>query len=378
MTSQPDHRWSSYFLRQGLEFQKFWSILCSDDTRFIVFILGQGFDPRMCEALKTIVEVRGKSKVECILVKYDEGPTSSSHRHKALVEQNLKDLQSILVQNEVTIPREVTIKMFSSENRRIGSKNAAQLFRSLGEFPNCTDIVVDVSAMPRGIYFPIILKLLRLIDEPKEQDQKNPNLHVVVSENYSLDKKIVDESLEESATYMPGFETIEREATKEFPKIWIPVMGEGQETQLRRIRDLTKPDEVCPIMPFPSKNTRRGDDLFLEYRKFLYDDLHIDTKNIIYADEQNPFQVYRQISKVALHYDKSLNIIGKCKIIISALSSKLLSIGALLAAYDLKQSKMMVAIAHVESDGFEIKDYDPNKDKDSQLFEMWLSGECYE
>jgi len=36
------------------------------------------------------------------------------------------------------------------------------------------------------------------------------------------------------------------------------------------------PDEICPVLPFPALNPRRGDNLVLEYRDLLFDRLRID------------------------------------------------------------------------------------------------------
>jgi hypothetical protein len=51
-----------------------------------------------------------------------------------------------------------------------------------------------------------------------------------------------------------------------------------------------------------------------------------------------------------------------------------MSLGALLAAYELKQSGQKIAVAHVDSHGYSLRD--PNMD--SELFGLWLAGECYE
>src|SRR2546423_886322 len=66
-----------------------------------------------------------------------------------------------------------------------------------------------------------------------------------------------------------------------------------------------------------------------------------------------------------------------------ARSAKLLSVGALLVAYEFKfgQAKVDdVGIAHVGSQGY-IMDDDPGDEEpqmQSELFGLWLAGECYE
>jgi hypothetical protein len=164
------------------------------------------------------------------------------------------------------------------------------------------------------------------------------------------------------------------------PKIWIPILGERQETQLERIYNLIDvPDEICPVLPFPALDPRRGDNLVLEYRNLLFDRLRIEPRNFIYASEWNPFEVYRQIRRTILHYREVLGPLGGCRTVLSALSTKLLSVGALLVAYELKQAKVDVGIAHVGSQGY-IMDDDPGAQgpqAPSELFGLWLAGECY-
>ena len=147
---------------------------------------------------------------------------------------------------------------------------------------------------------------------------------------------------------------------------------------MRRIYDyLDRPSEICPIIPSPSINPRRGDTLLLqEYRSLFFDEFKVEPRNIIYASEQNPFEAYRQLHRTIFQYSTALNVLGGCNAFISPLSSKLLSIGSLLAAYEIKQD-FPVGIVHVESRGYQMLTVE-EKDNDSELFSLWLAGECYE
>ena len=123
----------------------------------------------------------------------------------------------------------------------------------------------------------------------------------------------------------------------------------------------------------------RTDNLLVEYRELLFDRLRVDQRNFIYVDEQNPFEVYRELHRTITHYNKALKTLGGCQVVISALGSKLLSIGALLAAYELKDYGSGVGIAHVESRGY---NFENEKDTEKVLSEttlstLWLEGDCY-
>ncbi len=96
----------------------------------------------------------------------------------------------------------------------------------------------------------------------------------------------------------------------------------------------------------------------------------------MYVSERNPFEVYRQIVNVTDHYQQALRPLGGCKVVVSASSSKLLSLGALLVAYELRTD---VGVAHVGSQGFGmLPEGSGGTAERAELFGLWLEGECYE
>jgi hypothetical protein len=328
----------------------------------------------MCTGIRAILNAGGLGKRECLLIEFEEGPHSPSKKYKDFVSNNKFNLETLLSNQDGILS--VTIPMISSDGRWIGARRASKVISS-DVIAGYTDIVVDISALPRSIYFPLLVKLLYDLDSQKK-DIQNVNLHVVVAEDVGLDKLIQEEGIDEIATYLHGFSSdLEREATAGIPIVWIPVLGEGKEIQLIRIYDHVKPDEICPVLPSPSFNPRRGDDLILEYRKLLFDSLRVEPQNIIYSCEHNPFETYRLIYKAIQRYHNALKPLRGCKIVISAISSKLLSIGALLAAYEAKKSSYMVGIAHIECHGYLIKEEGKLSDGNEELFSLWLAGECY-
>jgi hypothetical protein len=372
-------RWHNYVLESGPRLERFWQTHLRA-ARHVLFVLGKGFDPRMCLGLQSILNACGAGRRDIIAVEFDEGASSPSKAYQPLIEANWAVLQNLVAGNGCLSTR--PLKMWSDDGRRIGSRSAAGLFGTLHDFNSYTDIVVDISALPRGIYFPLIAKILYLLDEGTvDGGGRKPNLHVVVAEDPLLDRRIQDEGVDEAATYVHPFSGgLEMEATADHPKVWIPVLGERQATQLGRIYDLVMPDEIAPVLPSPSMNPRRSDDLLLEYRELLFDRFRVEPSNFIFASERNPFEVYRQIRKAVLHYRDALHPLGGCKAVLSALSTKLLSVGALLVAYELKQTKVDIGVAHVECQGYTMgaaTQGDGSKTP-SELFGLWLWGECYE
>ncbi len=373
----PPPRWRNYVFDSGAQLQEFWAAHLAEQRRNLLFVLGKGFDPRMCLGLESILGLGGRGRRDVTAIEFTEGETSPSKIHAPLVEANWCKLRQLM--EGTGILRTQTLSMWSQDGRRIGSRGAANIFRTLKDVEQYTDIIVDISALPRSIYFPLIARLMHIIDTSVSESITNPiNLHVFVSEDPGRDQAIRDEGVDDHADYLHLFRSgLDLESTADRPRIWIPVLGEGQEVQFERIYDLVDPDEICPVLPSPSLNPRRADNLVLQYRTLLFESLQIEPRNFIYASERNPFEVYRQIRKAILHYQEALNPIGACKTALSALSTKLMSVGVLLVAYELRQAQLKVGVAHVDSQGY-IMDEGAGLPRQSDLFGLWIAGECYE
>ena len=140
---QQPARWANYFLIGGDNFTPFWnSFLCSK-PRHLLFVLGLGFDPRMCSAIQEIMKQGGEGLRNCLLLVFDEGSSSPSKQYVERVQQNREQLQQLMVD-----PKEIhehEIRMWSTDGRRIGARNAASVFRRLDTLVQYTDIVVDIS-----------------------------------------------------------------------------------------------------------------------------------------------------------------------------------------------------------------------------------------
>ena len=373
-------RWRDYFLQSGMHFGRFWTELLSEE-RQILIILGHGFDSRMCSCANEILEAGGSGQRDALVVEFYEGVTSHSRRYSHQREENGKRLETIFNGRGQIKRRKV--KMFSGDGRWIGARSITNKFTSMSEFLMYTDIVVDVSSLPKTLYFPMLSKLLTLFDK-RDSSKTYPNLHVVVAHSPELDARISEEEFDETATFLHGFSAaqFEQESTRDQPIIWMPIIGSSDVVALQRIEELVHPSEVCPVLPSPAMNPRESDDRILRFREFLFDGIRVEPQNIIYASESNPFEVYRQLMRSILHYKQALEPLGGCKAVLSALSSKLLSLGAVLAAYELSQSRagidrVDVGVAHVQASGYRvIGELDLNDH--IEHFSLWLTGECYD
>jgi hypothetical protein len=264
-------------------------------------------------------------------------------------------------------------------------RNGADRILSLVD--GCTDVVLDVSSLPRISYLTILLSLLaKLIPDtqsPKRLDANGVTLHVLVGEDALLDAKISSEDPGNDLVLIPGYaEAMQSEAKQEAHLVWMPLLGENRVPQLEKIESsIPAWAEICPVLPHPSRNPRRGDQLLMEYAGALIGRRQIPFSNILYVHEAHPFEAYRQLLEAMLRYRKTMTVVGGCRLVVTPLSSKLVTIGAALACFEMKHysddDQSSVAIPYAEPKRYvaEVKILKASKPEISVLV---LTGDAYE
>lgn len=369
--SSPGLRWEHYLLLRGKAHQEFWDQHLQAAKRSVLFVVGRGFDPRLRLGLDVVLAAGGEGRRDVLGLDFREGAQSPTMDHKERADLNWKEVQERVGSRGSVSVR--SVEFWSPEGRRISSQSARDLFDSDAAFVEYTDLVVDISSMPRSVYFPLIARILYLLDHRSTQESSPINLHVLVAENPELDAKIQKLGIDEKAEFMASFSGGFDEEAIQTPKVWLPMLGEKRTTQFERIHDRVKPSEICPILPSPSRDPRRADSIVIEHHSTLFDQHHLDGRNFLYVSEQNPFEVYRQVMGAVKRYREVFGLLGGCRVAISPLSSKLMSLGALLVAYEMKDVGDGVGIAHIESQGYALEG---TPGGESELFGLWLAGEC--
>ncbi len=373
-------RWKNYILNQNTKnCINFWENYLKN-KKDILYILGLGFDPRTLNGIKLIYNIAGIGKRDVLSVRYFQSKEEEKNNiTTSEVSKHQMELESFLQTKQAE--HEVKPIIIRDEQKSIASIKANNIVENFERIKSYTDVIVDISAMPRGVFMPLINKLLKIIDE---NGCGKINLHIIVTENYRMDSLIVDQGVEQSAEFIYGLSIPNITLIQKYKEVWITIIGEHQLEQYEKIRNSLDPVSTCVILPFPSKQLRRGDELINAYQDKILNDKDFDIKNILYADEQNPFQVYRLIRNTIERHRLSLKIFDGAKVIISVLSSKLLTVGAFLAVYEsksleIKNKDLKVGIKHVDSishkfaaDGESAEILEHN-----ELFHMWLTGEPY-
>ena len=361
MTTQS--RWHSNFLCSPAQFTDFWRGYTTDRERSCLLVAGRGFDPRTMEAPTALVAA-GATIAEVRLIHLiDRYNPTHPESHSQRARQNETALRELLPSVTITVDQ---IDSRTSDGLVTGGQRVSNLFSDVGT-SSLTDVIVDITALPTSIYFPLLGTLLRLHDETSAAW----NLHCVVCENAELDDAILAEGGDQ-AELMYGFQGDFRLAGEEdHLTVWAPVLGERQAESLRKIADAIGPDDVKPVLPFPSRNPRRGDNLVSEYASEIFDTWGVDPSGLIYAHEQDPFDLYLQLGRLKTEYSRALALLGPVQTVVSAHASKLLSLGVLLAAYEHN-----LAVMHVEPTGYGDADLEQSLDS-NELFEVWLAGDPY-
>lgn len=362
-------RWDPYSLTNDAEFCAFWKRHLAERERRLLLVLGKGFDVRALETARRLHELG--ANVDIWLLAFHNSQTDSALR-SARTAQNAEGLAKLFPPDQI---REVGIEIGGAFDSPMASRNTYTQLRAAGDPSAYDDVIVDISAMPRMVAMTSVAVLLKWLDDTGSV----VNLHVAIAESVTADLAVGQGSLREQVSFVRGFSgELTAQTTKELPHVWFPVLGESQRDRLDRIHQSLTPDEICPVVPFPSREPRRGDEIIYEHRELLFDTFQVEPRNILLACEYNPFEAYKQVFEAMDRYRRALNTLGGCKAFVSPLSSKLLSIAVLLACYDhlfgkIPGNRLKVGIPYVETATYA----DPvQKPGDPfELYSMWIRGE---
>ena len=362
-------RWDPGFLRSGTEFESFWTALATErgSTRRGLFIAGRGFDPRTAVGPSAIATAQFPIAAFC-LIRLTNPQDSPGRPRNWSAATNEGTVRGLFPKSQFNLT-EVAIR--DASGRPMGSARLRTLFADREWLAGFTDVIVDITALPTSVTFPLLGTLISAYDTLCDDKRPAFNLHCIVCENADLDERIVAEGGDDADYIDPFRGRGSLTAEAEPITIWAPVLGERQPAALRKIYEMLGPAEVKPFLPFPSRNARRGDELVAEYHSLLFDTWQVDPRGFIYADERDPFDIYRQLGDLAAEYTRSLTPLGTANTVVSAHSSKLLSLGVLLAAFEHN-----LAVVHVEPTGYSLDETAVGLEA-NELFEVWLTGEAY-
>ena len=386
--------WDHYVFRRGVDVEELWDQIHAAKLREgrptrLLYITGRGFDLRANTVLERFLDRIQESRcriedAKLLLIGLTGYQLSADlHDQTAKNATILTNLFARIGQTEI-----IEIGRTTDDEDDISTAMAlrAGADNVLRRIAGCTDVVLDVSSLPRISYLTILLSVLaRLIPKPGTMDQLFANgvaLHVLVGEDPALDAKIMSEDPGNDIVLIPGYaEALQAEALQDTHLVWMPLLGENRVAQLKKIEsNIPAWAEICPILPHPSRNPRRGDQLLIEYSDVLISTREIPLSNIIYVHEAQPFEAYRQLLGAMLRYRKTMAVVGGCRLVVTPLSSKLVTIGAALACFEMKlqsgDDQTSVAIPYAEPKRY-VAQLSALKESKPEISALILTGEAY-
>lgn len=354
-------RWHDHVHVRGDRVAEMWRTAARD--RRTLFVVGEGFDPRMLLGLRHGIERDCFADLNVISLGLAP-PGGVSERAKQAA-KNVAELEGLLVDAGATHSR---IPCPTVVEKRTLSRPLLKALLDHDLLQTAEHLVIDISALPVGVYFGLIKGLLSRCDE----GSLTVELQVCVAENVEIDRRIAGQGVDAPAPILGFSFGTDIETTIERPLlVWAPILGEGAVPQMEAITDWLQPDEICPVLPFPAANPRRADDLLLEMREMLVERLEVEPPNYIYADEGNPFDLYRTLTRLQDRYRSALASLGDVSVVLSVHSSKSLSLGALLAAYEYRMPALNAEPDHY---GFAVAPDSTELAARSSLSGTWLFG----
>ncbi|OQY11203.1 MAG: hypothetical protein B6I30_07255 [Desulfobacteraceae bacterium 4572_187] len=366
------NRWDNAVQIPPEKFEGFWRERLKTE-RDILLIVGLGWDPRMTAFTSALKDLGGAGNRDIHLIHYKPSLSFRSE-HQEYIDLNLNAFD--LLVDSWAVKQAINITTRNSENLYIGDKEIAQYYKDF-DFSAYTEILVDLSSLPKSLYFT----LLYILVKKSIAHHKFLNVHAIVCQNPKLDSQIVESA--DDTRFLKGFRgQFGRIGNETIPKIWVPILSKNHSESLKKLRDITTPRDIYPILPFPSKNPREDDDLLIEYSKIFANEwAHFSSMNFIYAAEDDPIDVYQSILKLFDKQQEALKPLGGASFVISGLSSKLSSLGAFMAAFEKDKIAVVHAIGRHEPPESMDKDFWDEEHMTAfkkKLHSIWLTGEPYE
>lgn len=387
--------WKDYVFRRGIEVEELWDQMFLDRRRSkrpvrLLYVTGRGFDVRANSVMSKFVDRLRASqckieKADLVIVGFT-GYQLSDELH-AQTAKNVTELEDLFsgVGNCHTLTIGDSVEGEDDISATIILRDSAD--RVLKHLTDQTDVILDVSSLPRIAYLTILLSLLaRIIPQGGGGQGLTANgvtLQVLVAEDARLDSQISSEDPSNELTLIPGYsEALQSEALRDDPLVWFPILGENRFAQMKKIEEAVPSSaEVCPILPHPSKNPRRGDELLVEYDSILFAKRETPLSNILYVSESHPFEAYRQLIEAMLRFRKTTGIVGGCRLIVTPLASKLITVGSALACFEMKlisaDYKSSVAIPYAEPKRY-VASIESMKSSRAEISALVLTGDAYD
>jgi hypothetical protein len=380
--------WQHYVFRRGAGVPALWDAMFEQRRVRLLYIAGRGFDTRAQAVMNSFVSNVSLSghtmeKADLLLVGLSGYRLSSelkehTKQNAAALEAAFRPLGSA---QDVSIgPSDGEDDISASTALRLGVEAV------LRHVTDQSDIVLDVSTLPRVAYLALLTGILqKLIPNKKAPNPlaaNGVNFQVLVAEDAALDGKIRSEDPDNDLVLIPGFSSaLHAESVQDWPLVWFPVLGENRMNQLQKVMEsIPNNAEICPVLPQPSSDLRRADRLLVEYKSPLFDARQTPIANVLYAHESHPFEAYRQMLGAMNRYRESMGVLGGCRLVVTPLGSKLITLGAGLACFEIRPTEVSenfgIAIPFAQPTRYDVPIEALSSSK-AEISTLLLTGDAY-
>ena len=381
--------WQHYVFRRGADVPALWDVMFEGRSIRLLYIAGRGFDTRAQAVMNAFVgnvRLSGHSIDRANLLLVGLAGYRLSNELKEQTEKNATALEEAF--RPLGNAEGVSIGPSMAGEDDISASTALRLGVDavLQHVTDQTDIILDISSLPRVAYFAIMTGILqRLIQNKKAPNPlaaNGVNFQVLVGEDAALDGKIRSEDPDNDLVVIPGFSSaLHAESVQDWPLVWFPVLGENRMNQLQKVMEsIPSNAEICPVLPQPSSDLRRADRLLVEYKGPLFDVRQTPISNVLYAHERHPFEAYRQILGAMNRYRESMGILGGCRVVVTPLGSKLITLGAGLACFEVRPTEVSenfgIAVPYAQPTRYDVTTEALSSSK-SEISTLVLTGEAY-
>ncbi len=236
----------------------------------MLFVVGSGFDPRAVTVLERLTAATTR-RIDGLLIELPEGTTDLAVR--SIARTNRERIGNLVERGGGAL-RSQGLPEYN-DSRSLG-RLISREFQEAGILDAYGEVVLEISAMPRSVFFPLIRGVLERSHLSDTDSRRwSGDLHVAVCENPEADESVLEEGTTPMAP-IGGFAGGRGE--KPTTTIWVPVLGERAAVRVRALYEELEPDETCPVLPWPSRDPRRGDRLMLEHRRLLFEDIRLEPR----------------------------------------------------------------------------------------------------
>lgn len=353
-------RWDRCIYHLGRYTEPFLRAYLGESHRHMLLLAGAGFDPRSTSVAELVARHAG-TRARGFFFREERPRPAPALVGRA--DSHERKLRELLPSSTV-----VRVDIFAPDNAVVGGRTAVGVVNALS-LDDLTDVIVDLSALSIGVAFPIVRHLLGTAIK------RGLNLHLVVADEPGTDAGI-NATANDAADTVHGFKGgWGLDAHSRAARLWMPQLARGKRAVLERIHQRVEPHAVCPILPFPAAHPRLPDELIEEYGEEFENTWKVDSRDIVYASERGPLDLYRTILRMDDTRHRVFEEIGGSQIILSPVGSKALAVGALMAALDRD-----FTIMYVEALSYSVDLAKVNEARAAQpgdLVHVWLHGEAY-